>query len=147
VTGETLCDFEQATRAMADSTEPPLHLRWVGDRTVFGRDEVLAARLNIQNPGPPRVLYPVIVLRWPSGNYSFLDLERQAFQNLCSGWLQHDWPMFLDRDYRTTELPILTLQLAHMPSGSYTLYFLYLRPKQSLVRLVAVSALAFELLP
>jgi hypothetical protein len=41
----------------------------------------------------------------------------------------------------------LTLLLTEMPSGRYTLYYLYLRPEESALRLVAATALSFERLP
>jgi hypothetical protein len=41
----------------------------------------------------------------------------------------------------------LTLLLADMPAGSYTLYFLYLRPTEATIRLVASTALRFERVP
>ncbi len=147
VTGDSLCRFERALETMADPTEPSLHLQWVTDRTVFGSSDVLLARLNISNPGPPRVFYPVIILGWPSGQYSFFDLGKQVFQDLCPGWIERAPPMFLDHGYRTVEYPILSLLLEKMPSGPYSLYFVYLRPKGSAYRLVASAALAFERLP
>lgn len=147
VMGESLCDFARALSTLADPTEPPLDLQWVTDRTIFRSNEVLSARVNISNPGPPRVLYPVIVLRSPSGDYSFLDFERPAFRSLCPGWIERAPPMFIDHGYRTVELPIFSLLLADMPSGQYALYFLYLRPKDSVMRLVAKTAQAFERLP
>ncbi len=147
IVGESLCHFERALETMADSTEPPVNLQWVTDATTFKADEVLSARLNISNPGPPRVFYPVIILRWPSGHYSFFDLGRQVFQDLCPGWIERAPPMFLDHGYRTVELPILSLLLGKMPSGSYALYFLYLRPKESRVRVVGWTVLNFERLP
>lgn len=147
VAGESLCHLERALDSMANPTEPPLGLQWVADRTVLGPSDVLSARLNISNPGPPRVLYPVIVLRWPTGEYSFFDFEHQAFRDLCPGWIERAPAMFLDHGYRTVEYPILSLLPEKMPSGSYTLYFVYLRPKESAYRLVASTALAFERLP
>ncbi len=147
VAGNSLCRFEEALAMMADSTEPPLHLQWVTDRTVFSSGEVFSARLNLSNPGPPRVLYPVIVLRWPSGAYSFLDFERQAFQSLCPGWVERAPATFLDHGYRAVGLPMLSLLLTRIPTGSYSLYFLYLRPKASTIRVAAMTALTFELLP
>ena len=147
VTGESLCQFERALEHMRDPTEEAFHLKWVTDRTVLGPGDVLSARLNIANPGPPRVLYPVIVLRGPAGQYSFFDFEHQAFRGFCSGWIERAPAMFLDHGYRAVEVPILSLLLAKMPAGPYALYFVYLKPKESTFRLVASTALTFERLP
>jgi hypothetical protein len=147
VVGESTCPFERALTVMADDREPPLHVQLVADSTVLKADEVFSARLNIANLGPARVLYPAIVLRWPSDKYSFIDLDQQTFQSICPGWLEQKWPMFLDQGYQTVEHPLLTLLLTEMPSGRYTLYYLYLRPEESALRLVAATALSFERLP
>ena len=147
VTGEPLCPFERALSVLEDPTDLPLRIQWVADRTVLKPHEVFSARLNISNPGPAQVLYPAIVLQWPSGLHSYIDLAQQRFQGLCPGWIEHSRPMFLDRGYRAVEYPLLTLLLADMPAGSYTLYFLYLRPKEGTIRLVASTALRFERVP
>jgi hypothetical protein len=147
VTGESLCHFEPALAALEDQAELPLDIQWMADQTVLRADEVLSARLNIANPGPPRVLYPVIVLRWPSGVYTYWDFARAAFQEICPTWYRPQWPLFIEHGYRAVEYPILSLILADMPSGSYTMYFLYLQAKDSTVRLAAKASLAFERLP
>jgi hypothetical protein len=147
VAGEPLCPFERALRTMQDPTEPPVHIQWVADRTVLEPHEAFSARLNISNPGPSRVLYPAIVLQWPSGLYSYLHLAQQRFQGICPGWIEHKWPMFVDRGYRAFEYPMLTLLPAGMPAGTYTLYFLYVRPKDARIRLVASTAVKFERVP
>ena len=147
VTGESLCLFESALAALEEQAEAPLDIQWVADQTVLRADEVLSARLNIANPGPPRVLYPLVVLRWPSGAYTYWNFARAAFQDVCPTWYRPQWPLFIDHGYRAVDYPILSLILADMPAGSYTLYFLYLQAKDSTVWLAAKASLAFERLP
>jgi hypothetical protein len=147
VVGESLCHLEKTLAVMTDPTEPPVHLQWVSDRLAFGPDEAFSVRLNIMNPGPARVLYPVIILQWPSAGFSFLDVGRQTFVDLCSGWIEPAPAIFLDHGYRAVELPLLSLLPWKMPVGRYTLYFLYLRPTESTMHLVAMTALDFERLP
>jgi hypothetical protein len=127
--------------------EPPLLLQLVSGRKTVSSNEAFSVRLNITNPGPARVLYPAIVLRWPSGAFTVLDLEQQIFVSLCSGWLERAYPMLFDYGYRAAGLPILSLLPWNMPLGHYRLYFLYLRPKDSTMRLVAITAVDFERLP
>jgi hypothetical protein len=147
ITGEPLCQFERALAALAERTAPPLRLQWVADRTVLRADEVFAARLNIANPGPPRVLYPLIVLRWPDGVSRFWDLDRGRFQPLCPGWIRPRWALFLDQGYRAVDYPILSLVLKDLPAGPYTLSLVYLQLGGSAVWSAGHAALTFERLP
>jgi hypothetical protein len=147
VTGESMCRFEPALAVLEPQTGLPLDIQWTADQTVLRADEVLSARLNMSNAGPPRVLYPVIILRWPSGVYRYWDFALARFQDLCPTWYRPQWPLFIDHGYRAVDYPILSLLLADMPVGSYTLYFLYLQAKDSTVQLAANASLTFERLP
>ncbi len=147
VTGAPRCPFERGIATLQDPIEPPLRLRLIADRTILSAAEVFSARLNIDNPGPGRVLYPLIVLRRPSGAYSYLDFEDKVFQPLCPEWIEPRWPLFIDRGYYAVDYPILSLWVKDMPAGVYTLHVLYFRVRDSAIWLAGQSALDFVRLP